>query len=120
MPFGTNTADVERVSDKAFERDLNAFLNGDAAAELQAEVIELQACNLILPGQDFYPWTYTHFEEAIGNAPDGDLKAVFASVAAAVDLQLNNQYSNHLALAALQVLVERYWYVCAKHEAEKN
>jgi hypothetical protein len=117
MMFGTNTADIER---KAFRSDLSRYLDAEAAKERQNQLIEEEALYLVEVGQEFHPWTFEHFEEAIGNAPNGDRIAVFASVASAVDLQLNNQYANHLALTAIQQLVEKYWLGCAKHEAKKN
>jgi hypothetical protein len=117
MMFGTNTAGIER---KAFRSDLNRFLDAEAAEVRRYELIEEQALYLVQEGQDFHPWTFEHFTEAIENAPKGDCIAMFASVASAVDLQLNNQYSNHMALSAIQQLVEKYWLKCATHEAGKN
>lgn len=115
--FGTNTASIEK---KAFRADLNHFLDAEAAKERQDELIEEQASYLVQEGQEFYPWTFDHFEEAIGNAPNGDRITMFATIAAAVDLRLNNQYANHTALVAIRQLAERYWLACAKHEVNKN
>jgi len=115
--FGTNTASVER---KAFRDDLNRFLDAVAAEERRYELIEQESLNQIQPGQEFYPWTFEHFEEAIGNAPNGDRAIVFASIASAVDQHLDNDFTNHTALVAIRQLVERYWLACAEHEAKKN
>ncbi len=115
--FGTNTAGIER---KAFRIDLSQHLDAEAASVRRYELIEEEALYLVQEGQKFHPWTFKHFTEAIENAPRGDRIAMFASIASAVDLQLNNQYSNHMALAAIQQLVERYWLDCALKEVEKN
>lgn len=115
-----NTADIERASDRAFRTDLNAHLDNEATQQRQDELIEAEALQLVQEGQKFYPWTFEHFEEAIGNAPNGDRITVFATMAAATDLDLNNHYSNHMALVAIRRLVEKYWLECARQEAEKN
>lgn len=116
--FGTNTASIER---KAFRSALNRFLDAEAAAERQAELIEEQALYLVQKGQEFYPWTFDHFEEAIGNAPNGDRIAMFATIAAAVDLHLDNHHANHIALTAVKQLMEKYWMKCALYSlGEKN
>lgn len=114
--FGTNTG-IER---KAFRSDLNHFLDAEAAAVHRHELIEEQALYLVQEGQEFHPWTFEHFEEAIGNAPNGDQVVMFATIASAVDLHLDNLYANHAALTAVKQLVENYWLKCARHEAEKN
>jgi len=115
--FGTNTASIER---KAFRSDLNRFLDAEAAEVRRGELIEQCAVDSVQPGQEFYPWTFEHFEEAIGNAPNGDLVCMYATVAAAVDLSLDNHLANHAALSAVKQLVEKYWLECARHDAEKN
>jgi hypothetical protein len=117
MMFGTNTASIER---KAFRSDLNHFLDTAAAAERRAELIEEQALYLVQEGQEFHPWTFDHFEEAIGNAPNGDRIVMFATVASAVDLHLDNHYANYTALSAVKRLVEKYWLECATQEAGRN
>jgi len=115
--FGTNTASVER---KAFRDDLNRFLDAEAAKDRLDNLIEEQALYLVQSGQECYPWTFEHFEEAIGNAPNGERMVLFATIASAVDLHLDNHLANHAALSAVKQLVEKYWLECAKHEAEKN
>lgn len=115
--FGTNTAGIER---KAFRSDLNRFLDAEAAEVRRHELIEEEALYLVQEGQEFHPWTFEHFEEAIGNAPTGDRKVMFATIASAVDLNLDNPHANSVALVAVKQLVEKYWLACAKHEAEKN
>lgn len=114
--FGTNTS-IER---KAFRSDLSRYLDAEAIKERRYELIEEQALYLVRPDQEFHPWTFDHFEEAIGNAPNGDRILMFATIASAVDLSLDNLYANHTALTAVKQLVEKYWLACAKHEAEKN
>ena len=113
--FGTNTAE-----DRAFRRDLNHFLDAEAAAVRRYELIEEQALYLVQEGQDFHPWTFEHFEEAMGNASSGNRILAFATIASAVDMKLDNHLANHAALTAVKQLVEEYWLECAKREAEKN
>jgi hypothetical protein len=120
MPSSTNTAAIDRASDRSFKADLNAFLDNEAALERHAELIEQYAHDLIQAGQEFYPWTLDHFEEAMIHAPSGNRIAVFATIAAAVDLDLKNDLSNHMALVAVRQLMERYWLDCAMQKAEEN
>lgn len=117
MMFGTNTASIEK---RTFRADLNRFLDAEAAAERRAELIEEQALYLVQEGQEFHPWTFEHFEEAMGNASRGDRIVVFATVASATDLHLDNHVANRTALIAIKGLVENYWLDCARQEAEKN
>jgi len=115
--FGTNTAGIET---KAFRSDLNRYLDTEAAKERRAESIVQHARDLIQQGEEFYPWTFNHFEEAIGNAPRGYCVLMFATITAAVDLDLKNDHSNHMALVAVRQLMERYWLDCAIQEVKKN
>ena len=108
---GTNTAAIERAGDRAFRRELHTFLEDQVSAERKAELLNEQAQYLIQPGQEYDPFTFDHFEEALANAPKGDRMAV----AAAVDLKMDNHFSNHMALVALHQVVERYWLNCAAH-----
>jgi hypothetical protein len=117
MMFGTNTASIER---KAFRADLNRFLDAEAAEVRRGELIEEEALYLVQEGQEFHPWTLEHFIEAIENAPSGDRILMFATIASAVDLHLDNHLANHAALSAVKQLVEKYWLDCAMKEAEKN
>jgi len=119
MPSNT-TAAVERASDSAFRTDLNTFLDNEASLERRAELIVKHARDLIREGEEFHPWTFNHFEEAMVNAPEGQLIAVFVTIAAAVDLDLKNDHSNHMALVAVRQLMERYWFDCAMQEVKKN
>lgn len=115
--FGTNTASIEG---KAFRSDLNHFLDAEAAEVHRHELIEEQALYLVQTGQEFHPWTFKHFEEAIGNAPNGDRKVMFATIASAVDLNLDNHHANTCALIAVKQMVEKYWVKIAQQHAEDN
>jgi hypothetical protein len=110
---------IEQASDRAFRADLNAHLDNEASTERRAALIVQHARDLIQKGEEFYPWTFNHFEEAIGNAPRGYCVLMFATIAAAVDLDLKDDHSNHMALVAVRQLVERYWLDCAMQEAMK-
>jgi hypothetical protein len=110
---------IEQASDRAFRADLNAHLDNEASVERRAEAIVQHAHDLIREGEEFYPWTFNHFEEAIVNAPEGHRIAVFVTIAAAVDLDLKNDHSNHMALVAVRQLMEWYWLDCAMQEAVK-
>lgn len=120
MSSGTSTASIERVDARDFRADLNAHLDNEAANQRRAESVEFNAHDLIQAGREYDPWTFDHFVEAIGNAPEIDLKILFATIASAVDFKLDNQYANYTALHVMRKLVEQYWLGCARQEAEKN
>jgi len=111
---------IEQASDRAFRADLNAHLDNEAFLERQAESIEQHARDLIQKGEEFYPWTFKHFEEAISNARSGERKVMFATIASAIDLHLDNHHANAVALVAVKQLVERYWLNSAILEARKS
>lgn len=119
--FRTSAEDIERAGDKEFRHDLDAFLSAEEDAELREIALEEQAQFLISPDQACYPWTFDHFEEAIGNASEANRKLIFATLAAAIlDFNLDNPACNHIALVALRQVVEGYWLKCARHLAEKS
>lgn len=99
--------------------ELNTYLNRKAEYERRAELADQQqeqyAKDITQRDQEFYPWTQEHFEEAMGNAPFGDRLTVFIAIGAAIDSNLDNEYSNHLVCTAIQQLVENYWLGCAKY-----
>ncbi len=97
------------AEDRYHARQLDRFLAEQDAAEQRAARVEERAKDLMQPGEDYYPWTFENFEEAIGNAPDAQRKMLFACVSEAVDAGLQNDHANHLALVALRQLNERYW-----------
>ena len=118
MEIGTNTA--ERTSDRVFKSELDDFLSEQARTQRRAELIDQYALYLIQKGEEYYPWTFVHYEEAMGNAPEADRRVAFITVAAAVDLGLCNEHANHLALTAIRKLAEDYWKSIASEEAEKR
>ena len=89
-------------------------------AEQRQEMIEAMARDLVQPGQEYDPWKYDNFMEAIENAPDMMQRVMFVTVAVACDSELKNDYSNHLALTSIKKLVEDYWFEVAKVKAEKE
>ena len=78
---------------------------------------EDHARQLMQKGEECYPWSFDHFEEALANASFGDRKVVFVTVLSAVELKLDNDYSNHMALEAISQLVDNYWGKMAAREA---
>jgi len=90
-------------------------------AEQREAMIEAMARDLVQPGQEYDPWKYENFMEAIENAPEAMRMNYFAAMAAAVvDSKLDNQYGNHLALSVVKRLVEDYWFEVAKVKTEKE
>lgn len=111
---------IDRASDRAFRVDLNAHLEAERASEIRAELLDEQAKDLTQPGQEFYPWTFAHFEEAMENSPHGYRALLFATVAAAVGLDLKDDNSNHMALCSIRQMVEKYWLKCALHHVREK
>lgn len=110
-------ADVDRASDKTFRSELNAYLDKEAEKEREAEMAEDYAKHLLEEGEEFHPWTFAHFEEAIANASYPERMTAYVTIATAVELHLSNVYSNHMAVEALRQLVENYWEEAAKQKA---
>jgi hypothetical protein len=113
-------ADWDRASSRAFRSELNAYLDSEADKQREAEMAEDYAKHLIKEGQECYPWTFDHFEEALQNAPRGERLVAFVAIAVAVDLNLRNEFSNHMALSALTKMVEEYWKSVAAYKAEEG
>lgn len=111
-------AEIDRMVERAQRNELNRFLGKEAAEERHAEEIEQRAKDMMQVGEEYHPWTFANFDEAIGNAPDAERMVMFATIAAAVDLDLKNEYSNHMALVAIRQLNERYWMEAATRAAE--
>lgn len=111
-----NIADIER---KAFKDDLHRFLEAEAEEQRREEQLEATAL-CMLQSAEYDPWTYEHFEEATGNAPDANRRVMFAAIAAAVDSKFINNYTNHAALTAIRQLVEGYWLSCARYQLRKQ
>ena len=108
---------MKHIEDRIFNHDLQKHLDSEVEAECRAEAVEAYATSLTRPGAEFYPWTRAHFEEALGNAPEAAQQVVWAATTSAVELGLNNEYSNHLALTTIRSLVENYWKEIALHDA---
>lgn len=103
-----------------FRRSIEHHLKTLDEAEAEAERVEQRAKYLTQPGEEFHPWTFDNFEEAIGNAPEAERKVMFATIAAAVDSNLKNDNNNHLALVSVRCMVERYWLEIATKKAERE
>lgn len=113
-------AQIDRMVDRAQRNELNRFLADQEEEELRAERVEERTKELMQPGEDYHPWTFENFEEAIENAPDAQRKTLFACVTEAVGTGLNNDHANHLAMVAMRQLVERYWQDVSSKIAENE
>jgi len=111
-------AEIDRMVERAQRNELNRFLDKQDDEERHAEEIGQRAKDMMQVGEEYHPWTFTNFEEAIGNAPDSERMVMFATISAAVDLDLKNDHSNHIALVAIRQLSERYWMEAATRAAE--
>lgn len=107
---------IDSMADRARNADLNRHLAQQEAADHRAELVEARTKQLMDKGEDYHPWTFENFTEAIENAPEAERKMMFNLIAAAVDLGLNNDHGNHMALVGLRQLVERY---CTKGAAAR-
>lgn len=107
-----------------YAAELDDYLDREAKNERQAEaedqLSEQYAKDMTQAGREFYPWTLDHFEEAMSNASLSERLTVFIAVSSAIDLKLTNLYSNHLAMSAIEQVVERYWLDCAKADWGKS
>lgn len=106
--------------DKVFKNELNAQLDKEAAQEMHIERVAQYAASLLVKDQELYPWTLTHFEEAMANAPLAARLLTFSYILDAVEHQLSNGKKNYLALTTLKYMVDTYWSQIAILEAEKH
>lgn len=113
-------SEIDRMVERGQRNELNRFLERESLAEVRAEQTEQRAKDLMRMGEEYHPWTFENFEEAIGNAPDANRKIMFATIAEAVSVGLVDNHRNHLALVAVRQLVERYWTELAVSVAERD
>jgi hypothetical protein len=111
-------AQIGQMYERARDNELSRYLAKQEAAEIRAAMVEQRTKDLMQVGQDFYPWEFANFEEAVDNAPLAERKIMFSFIAAAVGSGFNNEYANHAALVAVRQLVERYWVVVAAKVAD--
>ena len=111
---------VERMADSALRADLNNHFCREAEADRKVAMIEERAKDMTQPGEEFHPWTFDHFTEAIGNAPRGEQMVMFASISEAEHRGLNDNFANNLALTSITKMVKDYWNRAAIVQAEKD
>ena len=111
---------LTRAEKIAFNADHARYYAQQEAAERRAAMVEQRTKDLMQVGEEYHPWSFQNFEEAIANAPDSDRVLMFTYIAAAVDQGLKNDHTNHLALVGLRQLVERYWTKCAAQAADEE
>jgi hypothetical protein len=113
-------SDIDRMVERGQRNELNRFLAAEHTQEIRAEQIEQRAKSLMRVGEEYHPWSFENFEEAIGNAPDAERKVMFATIAEAVASGLKNDHCNHMALVAIRQMNERYWTKLAVCVAERD
>ena len=111
---------VQKLFDREFRADINRHINNEDEADRKAAMIKEAAKDLVQPGQEFHPWTFDNFTEAIENAPRGERMVMFASISEADHRGLNDNFANHLALTSITKMVEDYWNRAAIVQAEKD
>ena len=87
-------------------------------AEQREAMIEAMARDLVQPGQEYDPWNYDNFFEAIENAPEHMRMLIHANIAGANEMNFKVEPGNYLALLMIKKLVEDYWFEVAKVKAD--
>lgn len=96
-------------------RTKSQFLAMEREREERIAHIEQEIDSLTSPGQEFDPWAFDHFTEAVENAELTPRRIIYATVSAAiVDLDLKNSLANYLALNSIKTLVQDYWREAAQ------
>lgn len=99
---------------------LRAYEFQQVEEDHRAEAVAKRAAEKLEIGGECYPWTLDNFREAIGHCADVDLIIALSTIRSAVNLQLNNPYSNQFALSELKKVVEKYWLDVAIHLADRE
>ena len=108
------------TGDRAFRSELNQHLAKEVAQELRAEAVKELARYMVQKDEEFYPWTFEHYEEAIANASKVERLVLWSALLKVANDGLKNSSKNEFALSILQETVERYWYNLALQEADKH
>lgn len=88
---------------------LRAYEFQQVEADHRAEAVVKRTAEKLEIGGECHPWTLDNFRKAVGHCNDVDLITALSTIRAAVNLQLNNPYSNQFALSELKNIVEKYW-----------
>lgn len=115
-----NQREVEEIADRAFKSELNRHIEDETEKDRRAESAERRARFMMQKDQEYYPWTFEHFEEAIANALKFERLIVWSCIAKAIRVSLNKPEENEFALSVLQDMVESYWHKLAVQKANKQ
>lgn len=99
---------------------LRAYEFQQVKADHRAKAVAERAAEKREIGGECHPWTLDNFREAIGHCADVDLIIALSTIRSAVNLQLNNPYSNQFALSELKIAVEKYWLDVAMVIADRE
>lgn len=106
--------------DRARERELNRYLDEQDKAENLAERVEAYASDLMMEGEEFYPFTPSAVNEALSEMSTGQLAVLAACLAEADSQKTKNDHANHMALTAVLMPVKEYWRNAAIQHAEEH
>ncbi|HKI53908.1 MAG TPA: hypothetical protein VJ987_07265 [Anaerolineales bacterium] len=103
---------VDKLSDQQFRRELNDHLDAEADAQRMAELHDDEVKFLTSPGQEFYPFTHDHIQEALGNMPENHQMVISAYIGAADDLP-DNEICQSFATNVIRKFIREYWETVA-------
>lgn len=117
---------VDRASKNDFWKSLKDHLRNEEDYQLRQEAFEAsleeRARDLMVEGEEFYPWTFERFEEAIGNAPEVNRRTLFEYVYLALKMT-GEDYINAADMVIgkeLRTIAENYWLEAAKEHLRKE
>lgn len=117
-------SDFDTSSDRAFRFDLERFLQREVDADVRAQMEDMRVKEYVKeftqPGEEYDPWSFSHFEEAIENAPEAHQRWLWILVTKAADRNFTDFEHNHDVATAVVTIVEAYWLKLAYHDATKR
>jgi predicted Zn-dependent protease len=102
---------------EAWEIDLDRHLAEEERQTKQEEAIQQQADYLVEKGQDYYPFDYGNFGEALAEMPNG-AKMALCAIAQVASEEPDNNHVHSMVATALLSYVREYWEGLALREAE--
>lgn len=112
-------SNLTRAEKIAFNADLNRHMDNETLFEQRKERVEAYASDLMMEGEEFYPFTPSAVNEALSEMSTGQLAVLAACLAEADSQKTKNDHANHMALTAVLMPIKEYWLKAAKHHAEE-
>ena len=100
--------------------ELQDHLDSEVAADLRAEAVDREANFLMEEGQEFHPFGWDNFCEAMQELGGAELMQLEMYASFAAKKNYENEFTNRALALCLTKAVTEYWRRLALMRAEKN